>query len=377
MWILDGHLDLAWNALQWNRDLTRTVAELREAPRVEISVLPGVAPHGDITPTVSLPQMREGRVGLCFTTLLARSTGRPVPHMDFPSPLQAHAVANGQLAYYRVLESRGWLKSIRDRRSLDALVLAWEAFDRTGEGAPPPLGYVLAMEGADPILDPAELTAWHAAGLRMLGLSHYGHGRYAGGTGTTEGLSPLGRPMLEAMRRLGVILDVTHLSDPAFSEAMGLWDGPVMASHLNCRSLVPHQRQASDEQLRALIGRGAVIGAVFDAWMLVPGWKRGAETPAVPLSAVADHIDHVCQLAGNARHAAIGSDLDGGFGREQSPEGLDTIADLQRIGELLRARGYADTDVAAILHGNWLGLLRGAWQADGAGAGRPALRPVG
>lgn len=376
MWIVDGHLDLAWNALQWNRDLTLSVDDLRRAPQVPVAVVADVPARAETIPTVSLPQMREGRIGLCFTTLLVRSTGRPVPHLDFPSPLQAHAVANGQLAYYRVLESRGFLRSVRDRRSLDAHVQAWESFDRSGEGAAPPLGYVLAMEGADPILEPAELAAWQTAGLRILGLSHYGPGRYAGGTGTTGGLTPLGKPMLEAMRRLGLILDVTHLSDPAFRETMEVWDGPVLASHMNCRALVPDQRQASDDQLRELLRRGAVIGSVMDAWMLVPGWRRGgAANPAVSLTAVADHIDHVCQLAGHARQAAIGSDLDGGFGKEQSPVELDTIAGLQRLPAILRTRGYTDPDVAGIMGGNWLAMLRGAWKADG--GGRPPLRPVG
>jgi membrane dipeptidase len=166
------------------------------------------------------------------------------------------------------------------------------------------------------------------------------------------------------MERLGIILDATHLCDESFWEALDCFGGPVWASHSNCRALVPHSRQFTDEQLKTLIARGAVIGAAFDAWMLVPDWVRGKSTPqdtGVSLSHVVDHIDHVCQLAGNARHAGIGTDLDGGYGREQCPSDLETIADLARIGELLAARGYSPSDVEAILHGNWIGFLKKAW----------------
>jgi membrane dipeptidase len=165
------------------------------------------------------------------------------------------------------------------------------------------------------------------------------------------------------MRRLGLILDATHLCDECFWEALDLFEGPVWASHHNCRALVPHNRQLSDEQIRALVARGAVIGAALDAWMMVPGWIRGQTTPdavGLKLERIVDHIDHVCQLAGDALHAGIGSDLDGAFGREQTPEDLETIADLQRIPQMLRSRGYAETDVKNIAHGNFIRFLRDA-----------------
>ena len=360
MLIVDGHLDLAWNALQWNRDITLDVPALRVQPGVEVRVVAGQRMRGRIVPTVGLPAMVRGRVGLCFATLLARSTGKPVPHLDYSSPLQAAAVAGGQLAYYRALAARGLLRMIRIVRELNEHVAAWESFDRRpGPGDPPAVGFILAAEGADFVIDPGALRDWHGAGLRALSLSHFGNGRYAGGTGSRAGVSKAGLALLRAMRKLGMILDVSHLSDRAFRQALDHWQGPVMASHNNCRALVPGVRQFSDAQVRELVRRNGVIGAVFDAWMLVPGWERGRKSnPRATMQAVADHIDHVCQLAGDARHAAIGSDLDGGFGKEQSPADLDTIADLPRLGGILRKRGYPDADVAAIFHGNWLALLR-------------------
>jgi membrane dipeptidase len=166
------------------------------------------------------------------------------------------------------------------------------------------------------------------------------------------------------MERVGMILDVTHLSDQCFDEAMDLYGGPCLASHHNCRALVPNPRQISDDRIKKLIARGGVIGAAFDTWMLYPGWVRGETQPnlaGVTLEKVVDHIDHVCQLAGNARHAALGTDLDGGFGKEQSPADLDTIADLQKLPALLRRRGYSEADIEGILHGNWVRFFHEAW----------------
>ncbi|MDR7487042.1 MAG: membrane dipeptidase [Armatimonadota bacterium] len=356
MLIVDAHLDLAMNALQWNRDLLQSVYTIR----TQENYTPG---KGRGQGTVAFPEMRRGRVALSFATALARSTGRPVPHMDFLSPTQAYAVAVGHLAYYRALERRGYARIVTDAAGLDAHMEAWEAWEARGadEAVTPPLGFVFSMEGADPILDPDQLEEWVQAGLRVLGPTHYGPGRYAGGTGTEVGLTDLGTVLLAAMRRLGVLLDLTHLSDQAFWEALERYDGPVLASHTNVRALAPHQRQFTDEQITAIAARGGVIGAAFDNWMILPGWRHGDDPRLVKLEDVVRHIDHICQLLGTARHCGIGSDLDGGFGREGSPGDLDTIADLQRIAALLAERGYSADDVAGIMYRNWWTFLRRAW----------------
>lgn len=355
MFIIDAHLDLAWNALQWNRNLQESVSAIR----MEERELTG---PGRGSGTVALPEMRGGRVAVCFGTLLARSTGTPIEHLDYLSPAQAGGVAQGQLAYYRTLHGMGEIHILRNRKELDEHIVAWHAWEKDPGLPQPAPGLVISMESADPILSPDQLAAWKEAGIRIIGPAHYGPGRYAGGTSTELGLTSLGLDLLAEMQRLGIILDLTHLTDQGFWEALDHYDGPVLASHNNCRALVPHQRQLSDEQLRAIMERKGVIGAACDNWMIRPGWVRGANDNApVYLKDVADHIDHICQLAGNSQHAAIGSDLDGGFGREQSPTDLDTIADLQKILELLRTRGYSEEDVASIAHGNWLRLLRGAW----------------
>jgi membrane dipeptidase len=356
MIIIDAHLDLAWNALQWNRDLLQPIHILR-ADEANLSG----AGRGQNTVTFS--EMRAGRVALCCATLIARSTGHAEPYIDYSSVAQAYGVAQGQLAYYRALAEINQIRLITNLDELNRHIAEWQQWEANTESAQPPLGLIVSMESADPILEPDQLAAWKEAGVRLIGPAHYGPGRYAGGTSTEQGLTSAGLALLHEMERLGIILDLTHLSDQAFWQALDQFNGAVIASHNNCRALVPHQRQFDDKQIHAIIERDGVIGAAFDNWMIVPGWMRGAQdNPRVMLTHIADHIDHICQLAGNAAHVAIGSDLDGGFGREQSPSDLDSIADLQHLADILDSRGYRMEDVESIMHGNWLRLLRRVWK---------------
>lgn len=354
MLVFDAHLDLSMNALEWNRDLTRSIAEVRRREEGRTDKVDRA--RG----TVTLPEMRRGQVGLCVATQLARAVepGNPLP--GWYSPEIAWAQTQGQLAWYRTMEEAGEMVQIVDRAGLARHVALWQ------NDPPPdaPIGYLLSLEGADSLVTPAYLEKAYAQGLRALGPAHYGPGRYSPGTHATGGLTALGRELLVEMDRLAVILDATHLSDESFWEALDLFHGPVWASHNNCRALVPDQRQFSDDQIKALIARGAVIGGALDAWMMVPGWQRGKTTPqeaGARLEHVIDHMDHICQLAGNARHVGIGTDLDGGFGREQSPQDLDTIADLARLPDMLRERGYTEPDVSGVMHGNWIRFLENAW----------------
>lgn len=353
MLIFDAHLDLSMNALEWNRDLTRSIEELRARERGQTDK----PDRGNNT--VSLGEMRRGRVGICVATLIARyvKPGNPLPGNH--SPEIAWAQTQGQLAWYRAMEEAGQMRQIRDRAGLKKHVQLWEH--------PPtdaPIGYILSLEGADSIITPGHLGRAYEQGLRAIGPAHYGPGTYAQGTHASGGIGLRGRELLAEMDRLGMILDATHLCDESFWEALDHFHGPVWASHNNCRALVSDTRQFTDEQIKALIARGAVIGGALDAWMMVPNWIRGKTTPAdagVTLRHLVDHIDHVCQLAGSARHSGIGTDLDGGFGREQCPTDLETIADLTRVPDLLSERGYSPADIAQIMHGNWIRFLEHAW----------------
>lgn len=350
MWIFDGHLDLAMNALAWNRNLKLPVHETR---RLET----GMTQKGRARGTVAFPEMREGRIAVSIATVIARVTKPGNPLSGYSAPEIAFAAAQGQLAYYRMLEEEGVLRMITDWPQLEAHVREWETAPNTA-----PLGIILTMEGADPVVYPEQVHRWKADGLRCIGLSHYGLSNYAHGTSTEGGLTDMGRALLPEVERAGLILDLTHLADQAFWEALELFDGPVQCSHQCCRSLVPGDRQMDDDQLRAVIQRNGVVGAALDAWMLYPGWIKGeTENTVCDLCSVADQIDHVCQIAGDSLHAAIGSDLDGGYGQEQTPHDLDTIADLQKVAGLLRARGYGDEDLRNIMHGNLMRLFHRAW----------------
>jgi membrane dipeptidase len=360
MLIIDGHLDLAWNALQGNRDLTCSAHTLRTQER-----MPG---PGRGQGTVALPELQRGRVAICFATLFARCTGQSVPDVDYGSAMQAYGAAWGQLAYYRALEREGCIRIISDLAGLETHWADWKAWEAADEAStPPPVpGLVMSMECADPILRPDQVVEWWNAGVRLLGPGHYGYGRYTGGTGVEAGLTDLGHKLLPEMAQLGMVCDLTHLSDKSFWEVVHDYTGPLLASHSNCRALVPHQRQFSDEQIRAVFQRGGIVGVGFDAWMLRLGWMPDDRGARVTLADVVDHIDHMCQLAGNALHVGLGTDLDGGFGREQSPADLDTIADLPKLIGLLEQRGYGPEDIANLLHGNWLRRLQSAWATPNA-----------
>jgi len=355
MFTIDAHLDLSMNALEWNRDLTRPLEEIN-ARELGLTDKPDRG-NG----TVSLPELRKGNVGLVVATQIARYVALDNPLPGWHSPQQAWAHTQGQLAWYQAMEEQGELKQIRNWQQLETHLAYWNQGEDKSQKA---IGFILSLEGADSIVNLDYLEKAYGYGLRALGPGHYGPGRYAYGTDASAPLSQLGKDLLRKMDDLGMILDTTHLCDLAFWDALDLFQGPVWASHNNCRALVDHNRQFSDDMIKALIARGAVIGGVFDAWMLSPGWIRGKSTPKernVTLATVLDHMDHICQLAGNADHIGIGSDLDGAFGKEQCPADLDSIADLQKIPTLLQQRGYSPQDIEKVMHGNWLRFLKKAW----------------
>ena len=354
MLLVDAHLDLSMNAMEWNRDLRKPLSEIRERER-------GMTDKPDRgNSTVCFPELRKGNIGMVVATQIARYVAPDNPLPGWHSPEQAWAQTQAQLAWYRAMEEDGELVQIRSLSNLEKHLAYWgsESSERKA------IGYILSLEGADSLVTLKHLERAHAYGLRALGPAHYGPGRYAQGTDATGFMGVKGRELLKEMENLNIILDATHLCDDSFWEAMDHFNGHVWASHNNCRALVNHNRQFSDDQLKELIRRGAVIGGVLDAWMMVPNWQRRVSKPRemnCNLEVVIDHMDHICQLAGNAQHIGIGSDLDGAFGKEQSPYDIDSIADLQRIPDLLAKRGYSREDITNVAHGNWLRFIRSAW----------------
>lgn len=355
MLIFDAHLDLAMNALEWNRDLRWPVPEIRESEK-------GMTDKPDRgNNTVSFDAMRKGNIGLCVATQIARYVHKDNPLPGWNSPQQAWAQTQGQLAWYKAMEEAGELTQITNLATLNIHLENWQ----NSTVKKKPIGYILSLEGADSIITIEHLERSYEQGLRAIGPGHYGPGTYAYGTNSVGGIGTKGKELLKEVARLNMILDATHLCDQSFWEAMDVYNGAIWASHNNCRKLVDHNRQFSDEQIKELLKRKAVIGMVLDAWMMVPNWERGKSTPQamrVSLQQMADNIDHICQLAGNAMYVGIGTDLDGGFGKEQSPADIDTIADLQQVPQILKDRGYTTTDIENIMHGNFLRFLRTHWK---------------
>lgn len=352
--IFDAHLDLSMNAQEYNRDLRWTQERIR---RREL----GMTDHPFRSRgTVCFPEMRRGRVGLCVATQIARSVDYFSRMPGWSSPEQAWAHTQGQLAWYREMEAAGELVQIRRRTELDAHLERWSQ-----PAEHQPIGYILSLEGADSIVSLKHLERAYGDGLRAVGPVHYGPGIHGMGTDAEGPLTPRGRELLKEMQRLGIILDVTHLCDESFWDALKHFEGPVWASHSNCRALANWNRQFSDDQLRELLARGAVIGMALDAIMMVHGWAHHRSRPQdfqLRLERICDHIDHICQLAGHSRAVGLGTDLDGGFGTEQMPMDVDSIADLLRLGDLLSARGYSAADIDGICWGNFVGFLRRHWR---------------
>ena len=355
MFILDAHLDLAMNALEWNRDLRWSVEEIRHSET-------GLTDKSDRSRnTVSFEAMRRGQIGICVATQIARYVKKNNPLAGWRSPEQAWAQTQGQLNWYREMERAGEMTQITNFKELQAHFELWNSASMEKK----PIGYILSLEGADSLVTPDYLQFAYDSGLRAIGPAHYGPGTYAFGTDAIGGIGYKGRALLKEVERLNLILDATHLCDQSFWETMEVYSGPVWASHSNCRRLVDHNRQFSDEQLLELIRRKAVIGVSLDAWMLVPNWIHGTSTPrgtGLSLEQVLNNIDHICELAGDSLHVGIGSDLDGGFGTEQCPADLDTIADLQKLPALLLNRGYSQTDIENIMHKNFMRFLEHSWQ---------------
>lgn len=358
--IFDAHLDLAMNAMEWNRDLSRPIDEIRERER-NMTDKPDRG-NG----TVCLPEMRNSKIGLVVATQLARYTPRTSGLPGWHSPQQAWAMTQAQLTWYREMEKCGEMTQITNINQLENHIQLWES---DLPDVSKPIGYILSLEGADSLVDISYLEEAVEYGLKAIGLSHFGPGRYAPGTKMEGPITRLGLELLKKMNEwVGtqhqLILDVTHLTDEGFDQALDLYQGPIWASHHNVRNIVPNQRQLNDHQIRRLIERGAVIGGMLDCWAMDIRFIDTVSDPwqlDIKLEQLIDHWDYICQIAGNTRHVGIGSDLDGIFGTEQSPWDMNTIGDLQKYETLLSQRGYSDEDIDNIFSGNWIRFLRNAW----------------
>jgi len=349
MHIVDGHEDIAWNALVLGRDVRRSALETR---RLEEGT--GVPRRNGLC-MVGLPEWLAGGVAVVLGTIFVEPArrGSAEPH-TYTTAEEAYALGQAQLDFYhRLTDECDQIALIGNRADLDGVLASWE-------NETPQVGIVPLMEGADPVREPAEAEEWFERGVRLVCLSWKAGSRYAGGNAVPGPLTDAGRELLAVMADLGLILDVSHLAEEAFFEAVDRYEGRAVATHANPRARVAGPRQLSNEMIRRLAERDGVIGIVPFNRFLRPGWTGGDPKHTVTLADVAAAVDHVCQVVGDAAHVGLGSDFDGGFGAESAPAEIDTVADLARIGPALAEMGYGEENIAAVLGGNWLHLLRAA-----------------
>lgn len=338
--IVDAHEDLSYNALNLGRDLHRTAYETRASEPDK--------PKGGVA-TVGLDDFLKGNVRVIFGTIyVSPEGGSNVPGKTYKLAEEAEAQAEEQLAFYAMLAGDPQISLITSQTDLERVVNSTE----------PRLGIVILMEGADPIVQPNDARKWFEGGVRIVGPA-WSQTRYSGGTGKPGPLTDLGKELMPALATAGLILDVSHMAEESFFQALDLFEGTVIASHSNVRAIVPTDRQLSDDMIRALIKRDAVIGLVFYNQFLKHEWRQaGADKAAVTFATVIDHIKHIANLAGSTRHSGIGTDFDGGFGMESTPKEIDTVTDLQKFADALAAAKFSDAEIRGIMGENWLRILR-------------------
>ena len=355
--IVDSHQDLAWNMLSFGRDYTRSALETR---RLE-SGSPTVAHNGDTL--LGWPEYQRARVVVIFATLFSTPARFAFgwETLVYQDSVEAKRQYHQQIELYHRLcyEHVDKFHLVGTVQDLEAVLSGLQKADSKEEGYA--VGLLPLMEGADGVQALDELEEWWQLGVRLLGPAWAGT-RFCGGTKEPGPLTPDGRALLDAMGELGFILDLSHMDEAAALEALDRYPGPVVATHANCLALLPgHEfnRHLSDRLIHGLVERGGIIGVVPFNTFLKDGWLIGvSQREDVSLDALVDHIDHICQLAGDGCHVGIGSDFDGGFGLGSTPREIDTIVDLHKLAPMLQKRGYEDEHIAGVLGGNWIDHLR-------------------
>jgi membrane dipeptidase len=353
--IVDAHEDLAWNMLTFGRDYSLSAIETRQ--REAGTDTPSL--NGDTL--LGWPEYQRGHVAVVFSVLFnipQRHRAGSWDHLYYETAEQAHVLYRRHIdRYHRLVdENPERFRLVNIQSDLQEILDDWHQVDKTAH----PVGLVILMEGAEGVRQPEEVEEWWQLGVRIIGPAWSGT-RFCGGSREPGPLTPEGYRLLEAMAEVGFTLDVTHMDAQAALKALDVYPGSLIASHANAMKLVKSvegNRQLPDEVIRGLIERDGIIGVVPLNHFLDATWKRGDGRQAVTLGHVVDQIDYICQMAGDALHAGLGTDFDGGFGMQVVPSEIDTIADLQKLVPLLSEKGYTADDITAILGGNWLRHLR-------------------
>ena len=327
MLIVDAHLDLAYNALRGRNVLLPAVEQTADEEGI---------------PSVGFPDLRAGGVGLICATIFCQPDSPRSP--GYKTAQEAHVMAWQQMQWYQRQIEAGVMGFVTSPQQLPA-------------SQPSKQKAILLLEGADALRTKDDVQPWYDAGLRIVGLA-WKRTRFAGGTATPGPLTAEGVAMVKALDEARIIHDTSHLAEESFWQLLDLASGPVMASHSNCRAFVPTDRQLSDDMIKALVKRGGVIGMNFYDKFLLPPDEYGKRRET--LADLIRHIKHIADLAGSANHVAIGTDMDGGLGRDQIPQEILTSGDLPKIADALNSSGFSDADVTNVMGGNWLRFFRQA-----------------
>jgi len=358
MIIIDAHEDLAWNMLSFGRDYTQTVSETRrkeagtEVPKLNGDTLLGWDAY------------QQGEIAVVFSTLFAAPVRARLGSWDtqfYTTSEEAHRHYRAQLdAYHRLADQHPEkFRIIRGKQDLRAIIGSRD----DNEAKEHPVGLVILMENAEGIRTPDELPLWWENGVRIIGPAWAGT-RFCGGTREPGPLTPEGFALLDGMADLGFILDISHMDEKAVLQSLDYYPKTIMASHANAKALIKgteSNRFLSDNVIRRLARRNGVIGVVPYNRFLQAGWQASDGKESVSLEKVAEQIDYICQLTGDAGHVGLGTDFDGGFGVQKAPAEVDTIADLQKLAPILAGKGFSDADIGLIFYKNWLLFLERAW----------------
>jgi len=323
----DGHLDLACMALD-GRDLRAPLAEATGPPQPA---------------SITLPSLRQGRVTHCLATIFTGlGTEGPCGYASMEDDA-AHRAGLAQLEIYDSLVASGSMRIVSGAEDL-------------GLDAAPTPASILLMEGADPIRTPDEAGWWFERGVRVVGLTWARGTRYAGGNAAPGPLTPLGRSLVAALDELGMIHDLSHLADEGAWELLKHSRGPVLASHSNCRALAlgHSERNLPDDLIRAIAERGGVIGLnLFSLFLTAEGDQSRAT-----IDETIAHVEHIVAITGRTDVVALGSDMDGGFGADRLPEEVNAPADLPRLTDALRRRGWSGEQLDGFRFENWIRFLK-------------------
>ena len=352
--LVDAHQDLAYNVLAHGRDYRRSALETRALESRS------AIPRASGRCTIGLPELLEGNVAIVFGTVATTpARGLPSPfEYVYHSADQAHSQAMSQLdVYRRWADEESEMALIGSLADLEMVLATWQTGSAQDGLDNRQVGILPLMENAEPIREPVELELWKERGIRIVGPAWMSN-RYTAGTGEPGPLTDLGRELLDVMAEFGVGLDLSHMAERAALEALERFEGVILASHSNPQAIVPGDRQLSEALIEGIAQRDGVIGIVLFNRFLRKDWRKGDRKQKVTLTNVVRAIDHVCQRIGDAKHVALGSDFDGGFGSESVPAEIDTVADLPKIATALKEHGFEDGHVAAVMGGNWLDLVR-------------------